>query len=48
VHLVDPQDFGGLEPEGILKILGVVVENLPDGESPDSRLLGQLAEGVAK
>ena len=48
MHLVDPQDLGGLEPEGILEILGVVVENLPDGEGPDSRLFGQLAEGVAE
>ena len=48
MHLADPQDLGGLEPEGIPKILGVVVEDLPDGEGPDSRLPGQLAEGVAE
>ena len=48
MHLVDSKDLGGLEPEGVLEILGVVVEDLPDGEGPDPRLLGQLAEGVAE
>ena len=48
VYLVDPQDLRGLETEGILEILGVVVEDLPDGEGPDSRLFRQLAEGVAE
>ena len=48
MHLVDPQNFGCLEPKGVLEILGVVVEDLPDGEGPDSRLFGQLAKGVAE
>ena len=48
MHLVDPQDLGSLEPEGVLEVLGVVVEDLPDSEGPDPRLLGQLAEGVAE
>ena len=48
VDLVDPQDLRGLETEGILEILGVVIEDLPDGEGSDSRLLCQLAEGVAE
>ena len=48
MHLVDPQDLRGLEAEGILEILGVVIEDLPDGEGPDSRLFRQLPEGVAE
>ena len=48
VDLVDPQDLRGLETEGILEILGVVIEDLPDGEGSDFRLLCQLAEGVAE
>ena len=48
MHLVDPQDLRSLEPEGVLETLCVVVEDLPDGDGPDSRLFGQLAEGVAE
>ena len=48
VDLVDPQDLRGLEPDGVLEVLSVVVEDLPDGEGPDPGFLGQLAEGVAE
>ena len=48
VHLVDPQNLRSLKTEGILEILGVVVEDFPDGEGPDSRFFRQLAEGVAE
>lgn len=48
MHLVNPKNLRSFELEGVLEILSVVVEDLPEGEGPDSRFLGQLTEGVAE
>ena len=47
-NLIDPQNLRSFEAEGVLEVLSVVVEDLPDGEGPDPGFLGQLAEGVAE
>ena len=48
MDLVDPQDFGGLEPEGIPKVICVVVEHHPDRRIADPGFFGQVSERVPK
>ena len=48
VDLVDPQDFGGLEPKGILELPPIVVEHFTDRRVVDSCLFSQMGEGGAE
>ena len=48
MNLVDPQNFRSLETKGVLKLPSIVVEHLPDRRVADSRLFGQMGEGVTE
>ena len=48
VDLVDPQNFRSLEAKGVLKLPPIIVEHLTDRRVADSRLFGQMGEGVAE